>query len=118
MRSIHGWHAACETMNITPGPATTLLEVKRLKTYFFTRDGVVRAVDGVSFSVERGETLAIVGESGCGKSVTSLSILRLIACPPGRTVEGQVLFEGRDLLELPEPEMRKIRGAAISIILQ
>src|SRR5437016_9767245 len=98
--------------------STSLLEVEELKTYCFTRDGVVRAVDGVSFSVERGETLAIVGESGCGKSVTSLSILRLIASPPGRTVAGRVLFEGRDLLELPEPEMRKIRGDAISMIFQ
>jgi peptide/nickel transport system ATP-binding protein len=96
----------------------SLLEVEELKTYFFTRDGVVRAVDGVSFSVERGETLAIVGESGCGKSVTSLSILRLIASPPGRTVAGRVVFEGRDLLELSEPEMRKIRGDAISMIFQ
>jgi len=95
-----------------------LLEVDDLKTYFFTRDGVVRAVDGVSFSVERGETLAIVGESGCGKSVTSLSILRLIASPPGRTVAGRVLFEGHDLLELPDPEMRRIRGNAISMIFQ
>jgi len=118
MRSIHGWHDACEPMNITHQPAPALLEVKGLKTYFFTRDGVVRAVDDVSFSVERGETLAIVGESGCGKSVTSLSILRLIACPPGRTVQGRVLFEGRDLLELSEPEMRKIRGDAISMIFQ
>jgi peptide/nickel transport system ATP-binding protein len=92
--------------------------VEDLKTYFFTRDGVVRAVDGVSFSVARGETLAIVGESGCGKSVTSLSILRLIASPPGRTVAGRVVFEGRDLLELSEPEMRKIRGDAISMIFQ
>jgi peptide/nickel transport system ATP-binding protein len=98
--------------------AAPLLEVEELKTYFFTRDGVVRAVDGVSFSVARGETLAIVGESGCGKSVTSLSILRLIASPPGRTVAGRVLFEGRDLLELSEPEMRKIRGDAISMIFQ
>ena len=95
-----------------------LLDVQGLKTYFFTRDGVVRAVDGVSFSVGRGETLAVVGESGCGKSVTSLSILRLIASPPGRTVEGRVLFEGRDLLALPVPEMRKIRGNAISMIFQ
>ncbi|HUH92029.1 MAG TPA: ABC transporter ATP-binding protein [Casimicrobiaceae bacterium] len=95
-----------------------LLEVEDLKTYFFTRDGVVRAVDGVSFSVERGETLAIVGESGCGKSVTSLSILRLIAAPPGRTVGGRVLFEGRDLLALPEAEMRAIRGDALSMIFQ
>ena len=95
-----------------------LLEVDDLKTYFFTRDGVVRAVDGVSFSVERGETLAIVGESGCGKSVTSLSILRLIASPPGRTVGGRVLFEGRDLLALPEAQMRAIRGDALSMIFQ
>ena len=98
--------------------AAPLLDVQGLKTYFFTRDGVVRAVDGVSFSVGRGETLAIVGESGCGKSVTSLSILRLIASPPGRTVEGSVMFEGRNLLDLPEPEMRKIRGDAISMIFQ
>jgi len=98
--------------------AGPLLEVDDLKTYFFTRDGVVRAVDGVSFSVSRGETLAIVGESGCGKSVTSLSILRLIASPPGRTVAGRVLFEGRDLLGLPEPEMRRVRGDAISMIFQ
>src|SRR5690348_13954614 len=98
--------------------ADALLEVDDLKTYFFTRDGVVRAVDGVSFSVSRGEVLAIVGESGCGKSVTSLSIMRLVASPPGRTVRGRVLFEGRDLLGLPEPEMRKVRGNAISMIFQ
>jgi peptide/nickel transport system ATP-binding protein len=103
---------------VRPDSSTPLLEVEDLKTYFFTRDGVVRAVDGVSFSVERGETLAIVGESGCGKSVTSLSILRLIASPPGRTVGGRVLFEGTDLLALEEPEMRKIRGNAISMIFQ
>ncbi len=101
-----------------PEAAPPLLEVEGLKTYFFTRDGVVRAVDGVSFSVAREETLAIVGESGCGKSVTSLSILRLIASPPGRTVAGRVLFEGRDLLQLSELEMRKIRGDAISMIFQ
>ena len=95
-----------------------LLEVDDLTTYFFTRDGIVRAVDGVSFSVMRGEVLAIVGESGCGKSVTSLSIMRLVASPPGRTVRGRVLFEGRDLLGLPEPEMRKVRGNAISMIFQ
>ncbi len=99
-------------------PTSALLDVRGLKTYFFTRDGVVRAVDGISFSVARGETLAIVGESGCGKSVTSLSILRLIASPPGRTLEGSVLFEGRDLLGLSEAEMRKIRGDAISMIFQ
>jgi peptide/nickel transport system ATP-binding protein len=98
--------------------SNVLLEVDGLATYFFTRDGVVRAVDGVSFSVARGETLAIVGESGCGKSVTSLSIMRLIASPPGRTIRGRVLLEGRDLLQLPEQEMRKVRGNAISMIFQ
>ena len=95
-----------------------LLEVDDLTTHFFTRDGVVRAVDGVSFAVMRGEVLAIVGESGCGKSVTSLSIMRLVASPPGRTVRGRVMFEGRDLLQLSEPEMRKVRGDAISMIFQ
>src|SRR6202165_56811 len=118
MRSTRGSPGGCEAMKTAYIPTSALLDVRGLKTYFFTRDGVVRAVDGVSFSVARGETLAIVGESGCGKSVTSLSILRLIASPPGRTVEGSVLFEGRDLLELPEPEMRKIRGDAISMIFQ
>jgi peptide/nickel transport system ATP-binding protein len=117
-RSIRGSPVACDAMPFQADPAPPLLEVEGLKTYFYTRDGVVRAVDGVSFSVARGETLAIVGESGCGKSVTSLSILRLIAWPPGRTVAGRVLFEGRDLLALSEPEMRKIRGDAISMIFQ
>ena len=97
---------------------TPLLEVDDLKTHFFTRDGVVRAVDGVSFSVAAGETLAVVGESGCGKSVTSLSILRLIASPPGRIVAGRLLFEGRDLLALSEEQMREVRGNAISMIFQ
>ncbi len=113
--------AAPNEIGLRPAPERRdgpLLEVEELRTYFFTRDGVVRAVDGVSFSVERGETLAIVGESGCGKSVTSLSILRLIASPPGRTVGGRVLFEGRDLLALSEAEMRRIRGDAISMIFQ
>src|SRR4029078_13552456 len=95
-----------------------LLEIDNLKTHFFTRDGVVRAVDGVSFSVVPGETLAVVGESGCGKSVPSLSILRLIASPPGRIVSGRVLFEGRDLLTLSEDEMRAVRGDRISMIFQ
>ena len=97
---------------------TSLLQVQDLKTHFFTRDGIVRAVDGVSFSIAAGETLAVVGESGCGKSVTSLSILRLIACPPGRILGGKVLFEGRDLLALSEEEMRAVRGDAISMIFQ
>ena len=105
-------------MNEATSTQAPLLEVDDLKTYFFTRDGVVRAVDGVSFTVAAGETLAIVGESGCGKSVTSLSILRLIASPPGRTVGGRVVFEGRDLLQLSEPEMRKLRGDAVSMIFQ
>jgi peptide/nickel transport system ATP-binding protein len=95
-----------------------LLEVEGLKTHFFTRDGVVRAVDGVSFTIQPGETLALVGESGCGKSVTSLSIMRLIASPPGRTVAGSIRFNGRDLLALSEPEMRRVRGNEISMIFQ
>jgi peptide/nickel transport system ATP-binding protein len=102
-------------MGVAGGP---LLEVEGLKTWFYTRDGVVRAVDGVSFAVHPGETLAVVGESGCGKSVTSLSILRLIASPPGRTIAGRIRFEGRDLLALPEEEMRKVRGNEISMIFQ
>ncbi len=105
-------------MPAMPAAGAPLLEVDGLKTHFFTREGVVRAVDGVSFSVQAGETLAIVGESGCGKSVTSLSILRLIASPPGRTVAGSIRFEGRNLLDLSEPEMRQVRGNAISMIFQ
>jgi peptide/nickel transport system ATP-binding protein len=95
-----------------------LLRVANLRTHFHTRDGVVRAVDGVSFEVGAGETLAIVGESGCGKSVTSMSILRLLPTPPARYVEGRVEFDGRDLLTLSEAEMRRIRGNAIAMIFQ
>jgi peptide/nickel transport system ATP-binding protein len=95
-----------------------LLDVRGLQTHFFTRAGVARAVDGVSFTIDAGETLAIVGESGCGKSVTAFSLLRLIADPPGRIVGGEVLFEGRDLLKLPEPEMRSVRGDRIAMIFQ
>ncbi len=94
-----------------------LLEVKNLKTYFYTEDGVVRAVDGVSFEVYPGEVLGIVGESGCGKSVTSLSIMRLIS-KPGRVDEGEILLDGEDLLRLPEEEMIKVRGNRISMIFQ
>jgi peptide/nickel transport system ATP-binding protein len=97
---------------------TPLLRVENLKTHFHTRDGIVRAVDGVSFDVKAGETLAIVGESGCGKSVTSMSILRLLPMPPARIAAGRIEFDGRNLLELTEPEMRKIRGNAISMIFQ
>ncbi len=94
-----------------------LLEVKGLYTSFFTRDGVVRAVDGIDFHVDRGEIMGLVGESGCGKSVTSLSIMRLIA-KPGRIEAGQVLFDGEDLLTLPDERMRGIRGNRISMIFQ
>ena len=95
-----------------------ILEVEDLRTYFYTRDGVVRSVDGVSFSVSEGETLAIVGESGCGKSVTSLSILRLIASPPGKIVSGSIRFHGKDLLGFSDEQMRDIRGDKISMIFQ
>jgi oligopeptide/dipeptide ABC transporter ATP-binding protein len=94
-----------------------LLEVRNLKTFFYTEDGVVRAVDGVSFEVYPGEVLGIVGESGCGKSVTSLSIMRLIA-PPGKVGEGEILFDGKNLLNLTEEQMTKIRGNRISMIFQ
>jgi oligopeptide/dipeptide ABC transporter ATP-binding protein len=94
-----------------------LLEVRNLVTHFFTDEGVAQAVNGVSFDVRRGETLALVGESGCGKSVTSLSILRLIP-PPGRIVSGEVVFRGRDLLKLREKDVRSVRGREISMIFQ
>ncbi len=98
--------------------ADRLLDVRGLKTHFFTDEGVVRAVDGIDFYIDKGETLGIVGESGCGKSVTALSIMRLIAQPPGRIVAGQILYNGRDLLGLTPREMRKIRGKEISMIFQ
>jgi peptide/nickel transport system ATP-binding protein len=113
--------AAIEKIAPPAVPATAvrpLLEIDDLRTWFFTRDGVVRAVDGVSFSVLPGETLAVVGESGCGKSVTALSVLRLIASPPGRIVSGSIRFAGRDLLALSDAEMRKVRGNEISMIFQ
>jgi len=102
---------------VTVAPVTPLLSVQNLQTHFATPGGVVRAVDGVSFDVGAGETVAIVGESGCGKSVTSMSILRLIQEPPGR-IGGRILFEGTDLLKLPEPAMRRLRGNTISMIFQ
>ncbi|MBN2395734.1 MAG: ABC transporter ATP-binding protein [Candidatus Atribacteria bacterium] len=95
-----------------------LLRVSHLKTYFYTHDGIVKAVDAVDFSVKQGQTLGIVGESGSGKSVTALSIMRLIPQPPGKIVSGNVLFEGKDLCNLSEKEMRKIRGRKISMIFQ
>src|SRR5688500_6492436 len=101
-----------------PLSAANVLEVEGLKTYFFIRQGIVKAVDDVSFTVKAGEKLAIVGESGCGKSMTALSILRLVPDPPGRTVAGSVRIDGKDLLKLTEPEMRKVRGNQISMIFQ
>ena len=99
-------------------PTIPVLRVDGLKTHFHTRDGVVRAVDGVSFDVGAGETLAIVGESGCGKSVTAMSILRLLPMPPARIAGGRIEFDGRNLLDLSEPEMRAVRGNLISMIFQ
>ena len=95
-----------------------LLEIKGLKTYFFSDEGVSRAVDGVDLRLHRGETLGIVGESGCGKSVTALSIMRLIPEPPGRITAGEILLDGQNLLELPADRMRRIRGNRISMIFQ
>ena len=96
----------------------TLLEIKNLKTYFYTDDGVVKAVDGVSYEMQAGETLGIVGESGCGKSVHALSVMRLIQDPPGKTIDGEVIFEGEDLLAMDLDEMRHIRGNRIGMIFQ
>ncbi|HET7770696.1 MAG TPA: ATP-binding cassette domain-containing protein, partial [Chloroflexota bacterium] len=87
-----------------------LLSVRGLKTRFFTADGVVKAVDGVSFDLHPGQTLGIVGESGCGKSVTALSIMRLIPNPPGKITEGEIVFEGADLLRMSDDQIRRVRG--------
>ena len=95
-----------------------LLEVRNLHTHFFTREGVVRAVDGISFDVDRGKTIGIVGESGCGKSVTALSIMGLIPKPPAKIVEGSIVFEGRDLTELSDHELEDVRGHEIAMIFQ
>src|SRR5713101_4229087 len=103
---------------VLPAKVEPILDIADLRTWFFTRDGVVRAVDGVSFHVIPGETLAIVGESGGGKSVTALSVLRLIPSPPGRIVSGSIRFAGRDLLGLGEAQMRDVRGNEISMIFQ
>ena len=95
-----------------------LLEVKDLATYFYTMEGVVKAVDGVSYDIEAGETLGLVGESGCGKSVSALSIMGLIPWPPGRVINGEVLFDGEDLLKMKGSEMRAIRGNDIAMVFQ
>ena len=103
----------------SPGsPGQALLDVRDLQTYFHVMDGTVRAVDGVSFSVQKGETLGIVGESGCGKSVTALTIMRLLDTPPAEVASGEILFEGRDLLKISEEEMRQVRGNDIAMIFQ
>jgi oligopeptide transport system ATP-binding protein len=96
----------------------TLLQIKDLRTQFFTEEGVVKAVDGVSYDVQEGETLGLVGESGCGKSVSALSILRLIPNPPGKIVGGEIIFEGQDLLKADEDEIRHIRGNKIAMVFQ
>ena len=95
-----------------------VLEIRNLKTYFYTYEGVAKAVDGISYQLAKGEPLGLVGESGCGKSVSALSILRLIPVPPGKIVGGEILFKGKNLLDLHEEEMRKIRGDRISMIFQ
>ncbi|KNF07678.1 oligopeptide transport system, ATP-binding protein OppD [Gottschalkia purinilytica] len=97
---------------------SNLLEVNNLKTYFYTSNGIVKAVDGISFNIESGKTLGIVGESGCGKSITSMSILKLIQAPPGKIEEGEVIFDGKDLLKVSDEEIRRIRGNEISMIFQ
>ncbi|MDA0263888.1 MAG: ABC transporter ATP-binding protein [Chloroflexi bacterium] len=96
----------------------TVLEVKDLRTYFRTRWGTVKAVDGISFDLRKGETLGIVGESGCGKSVTMLSLMRLIPIPPGRIVSGEIILDGDDLVQLSEDEMAQMRGKKIALIIQ
>lgn len=98
--------------------AKELLEVKNLCTYFYTQAGVVKSVNDVSFNIRQGETVCVVGESGCGKSVTSMSILKLIPSPPGKIVSGEIIFKGKNLLDLSEDELRQIRGNEISVIFQ
>ncbi len=96
----------------------TLLEVRNLKTYFYILEGVVKAVDGITYDLEEGEILGLVGESGCGKSVSALSLLRLIQSPPGKIVDGEVMFEGNDILKMDSRELRRVRGAQISMVFQ
>src|SRR5687768_17879949 len=103
---------------IAPHGSPWLLQVEDLHVHFVTSRGVVRAVEGISYTVRTGEVVALVGESGCGKSVSSLAIMRLLAKPAGRIVAGRILFQGRDLLKLTDDEMREIRGRDISLIFQ
>src|SRR5580704_11043357 len=104
-------------MDLPPTPGPALLEVSDLHVYFHTREGLLKAVDGVSFQINRGEVLALVGESGCGKSVTAFSVLRLIP-KPGRIERGIIAFQGRDLRSLSVPEMRGVRGHEVAMIFQ
>src|ERR1051326_1163627 len=97
---------------------STILSVRNLQTHFYSEDGVVKAADGISFDLKRGETLGIVAESGSGKSVTNLSILRLIPYPPGKVVGGEVIFDNKDLMKISENDIRRIRGKRIAMIFQ
>src|SRR5438876_9266213 len=101
-----------------PAGEAALLDIRGLETHFATDDGIVHAVDGVDLTIDRGETLGVVGESGCGKTVTALSVLKLIAMPPGQIVGGKILWQGRDLVPLRKEEMRRIRSKEIGIVFQ
>lgn len=105
-------------MSMKHTTSKNLVEIKNLKTYFYTEDGIVKAVDDISFNIRKGEIIGVVGESGCGKSVTAMSIMRLIPSPPGKIVAGEILFEGKSILELKDNEMRAIRGNDIAVIFQ
>src|SRR5436853_4556494 len=111
---------AATVMEIDGRPAADapLLDIRGLETHFATDDGIVHAVDGVDLTVGRGETVCVVGESGCGKTVTALSVLKLIAMPPGRIAGGQILWQGRDLVPLAADEMNRIRAKEIAIVFQ
>src|ERR1700693_5715914 len=98
--------------------AERLLEIRGLKTHFRADDGMVRAVDGIDLTIDRGETLGVVGESGCGKTVTAMTMLKLIQMPPGKIVDGQIMWQGRDLVPLGPDEMRQVRSKQIAIIFQ
>ena len=105
-------------MVIEESQLPNLLEVKDLQTYFYTYEGVVKAVDGVSYELEEGETLGLVGESGCGKSVSALSVMRLIPDPPGKIINGEIQFEDEDILKIDMDDMRRIRGGKIAMVFQ
>src|SRR5689334_10006350 len=114
----HARPASVEEYVIVPDRGPPILEVEDLSTHFFNRDGVVHAIDGVSYSVSAGEVLGVVGESGCGKSMTALSIMGLVPKPAGRIVSGSIRLMGRELVSLPDSEMRRVRGSAMGMIFQ